>query len=322
MIKIAFTLCSNNYLAQASLVVKSFLECNTDYRFYIGLIDKKLPNIEYPNQKNITVLPCEEIIEEQQLAKMALAYKIVELNTSVKPFYIDYFFKQYNDCKIIYLDPDIYVYHSFKPVEQLLDNHDVIITPHCLTPIPLDGKLPQERTFIKYGIYNLGFCALRKTENSINFITWLKERLANYCYSELKLGMFVDQAWINLLPIFFEKIVISKDFGMNCAYWNLHERSFIIKNNTYLVNKLYPLIFFHFSALDLNNIESLSKYQTRFNFHDRPDIKNLFEAYSKALKEAKTLYPPTIACTYTKRTWLGKVNYYWNRYKIRKKMLV
>src|SRR4051812_49237120 len=116
---ICFTLCSNNYLAQASLLVDSFLKHNPNYQFYIGLIDKKSSTVKYPQHPNLTILPFEDIIDDQLLRYMSSIYKIVELNTSAKPFYFDYFFKQFESCNVTYLDPDIYFYSDFGEIEAL-----------------------------------------------------------------------------------------------------------------------------------------------------------------------------------------------------------
>jgi len=35
----------------------------------------------------------------------------------------------------------------------------------------------------------------------------------------------VDQKWINLVPLLFEGISISRHVGLNAAFWNLHERT-------------------------------------------------------------------------------------------------
>ena len=45
--KLAFTLCSNNYLAQSKVLVASFLQNNPDYTFIIGVADNLSFEIDY-----------------------------------------------------------------------------------------------------------------------------------------------------------------------------------------------------------------------------------------------------------------------------------
>ena len=60
--KIGFTICSNNYLAQAKILQTSFLVHNPDYKFFIGLVDQLDPAINYKNQFNDSVILIEEKI--------------------------------------------------------------------------------------------------------------------------------------------------------------------------------------------------------------------------------------------------------------------
>jgi hypothetical protein len=64
------------------------------------------------------------------------------------------------------------------------------------------------------------------------------------------------------------------------AYWNLQERS-LSKNEAgaYIVNGAHPLVFYHFSGYDLHKQYAISKYQNRFSFSDRKDVKPLFDKY-------------------------------------------
>jgi len=59
--RIAFTLCSNNYLAQAKTLGNSLLKNNPDYLFFIGLVDKFNPEIDYTIFKPYQVIEIESI---------------------------------------------------------------------------------------------------------------------------------------------------------------------------------------------------------------------------------------------------------------------
>jgi lipopolysaccharide biosynthesis glycosyltransferase len=313
---IAFTICSNNYLAQAYLLAKSFLANNQHYSFKIGLVDELQTNVAYDKIANVEVIPCKDVVPASMLSNMVARYKIVELNTSVKPFYFNHFFTAYNDCKVVYLDPDIYIYNSIAPIDTLMENYSILLTPHIYSPIPDDGNTPTERAFIKYGIYNLGFIALKKTAETERFVKWLMDRLSLYCYSENQLGIYVDQSWINFVPIFFQNVHIVRHFGFNAAYWNLHERTYQLRNDTWYVNE-DPLIFFHFSALALNDIGAYSPYQTRFK-HNRPDVLPLFADYVAEYRHALQIFPKSVPCMYMQRSIMDKFKYYYNRFMIRK----
>jgi hypothetical protein len=131
-------------------------------------------------------------------------------------------------------------------------------------------------------------------------IDWWCERLKKDCIIDLCNGLFVDQHWINFVPLFFkEHVLVDKYFGYNVAYWNLHERSVTLENGNYFINGV-PLVFFHYSGYGLNKPAEVSKYQNRSTFENRPDIVPLFEYYAQQLKNNLNDYYIKIPCFYIK----------------------
>jgi hypothetical protein len=278
---LAFTLCSNNYLAQAITLGNSLIFHNPACKFVIGLVDRKNSSIDYSD------VPF-EIVEVENIGifdfkELYLKYNITELNTAVKPFYFHYFFSDRRDItSVIYLDPDILVYSPLKEVEKELMGSEIIITPHFTTPLN-DNKLQTEEDFLNAGLYNLGFIAVKNSPEGNRMIHWWAERLRNKAFIDLKRGLFTDQIWINFVPLFFKKVKILNHPGYNLAYWNLHERLLSEGAGEYLVNEKYPLVFYHFSGFNPLIPEILSKYQNRYTFEGRPDVLKLFIEYSEKL---------------------------------------
>lgn len=276
-----FTLCSNNYLAQAIVLGKSLKHYNPDVEFNIGLIDKKNEKINYNN------LPF-EIIEVEEIGipnfnEMVERYNITELNTAVKPFYFNYFWNKFEKKDvIIYLDPDICIYSKFDDLNEQLNTYDIVLTPHCTHPIN-DDKLPTENNFLNAGLYNLGFLAIQKSKNAKEMINWWADRLIDRAFNDFEKGMFTDQLWMNFTPLFFKKVLVYKNFGYNMAYWNLHERTLSTTLNSNFVNETNPLVFFHFSGYNPLKPDVISKYQNRFSFNNRAELVKLFEDYKKQL---------------------------------------
>jgi hypothetical protein len=282
---IAFTICSNNYLAQAKVLAESFLRYNPSHEFVIGLCDRM------NNQVNYLKLNHSEIIEVEKLEiegfnKMVLDYNIVELNTAVKPFFFEYLFKKSEAESIIYFDPDICIYDSIDSISKEMENHNVLLTPHIITPIPLDGLIPNEGNFLNFGIYNLGFLCLKRSYVVIKMLQWWKERMKINCFARVAEGIFVDQLPMNLVPIFFPEVKICLNPGYNMAWWNLHERTLSKNaNGDYFVNGINPLMFFHFSSYDPCNKGIISLSQTRYKMDKVPFIAELFSEYDKQLTE-------------------------------------
>jgi len=287
--KIAFTLCSNNYLAQAITLGQSLKNTNKEFHFFIGLIDQLNSSLNYDEVRAVaTILPLQDIIEHKLLTDLVNKYDIIELNTSVKPSYFKYFIHQFPDLeRIYYLDPDIEVFHSFDTLDQQLLNASILLSPHFLSPIPLDNKLPQENLATNYGMYNLGFLGLNpKHQASLSMLDWWEERCLTNCFINEPAGIFVDQLFMNHVPIFFKEVKILEEKGINMAPWNLHERKLVeIKNGAYKLEHNEVLIFYHFSSYQFSNPSRISKYYNRYTFDDLPVLGELYSAYHQKVMD-------------------------------------
>lgn len=243
-----------------------------------------------------------EIVEVENIYiedfdSMVKKYTIVELLTSVKPFYITWFFQQYTNIdKITYFDPDIMIFESLTGIENSLDVFDIILTPQSTNPIN-DNYLPTELHVMRTGIYNLGFIAVKRSANTNAMLQWWQSRLKDQCIIDLTRGLFVDQLWANLIPAYFDKVLIPKHPGYNMAHWNLHERKLSFSNGKYFANDL-PLVFFHFSHYSPGKPNEIAAYHTRYNFETRPDLKEIYATYKNALISNHYLALKSIGCFY------------------------
>lgn len=284
-----FTIVSKNYLHYALTVRESFLKHNKDTDFYIFLMDKlsskkDIEMFKKLNDYKVKIIGFEEIkngIQSQLIDSMLFKYTVLEMNTGLKPFAMEYLLNLGFD-KVIYIDPDICFYQKISKIINKLEEYDILLTPHMLKPYS-DNKSPSELDIMRAGIYNLGFIAVKNTNNVRRFVHWWQERLAEYGYSDIANGMFTDQKWMDYTPSLFNNVYIFKDPGHNVAYWNLHERNIELSEGVWYVNG-QPLVFFHYSGLPLHNITSISKHQNRFNIDDIENVKTLILEYIDLVK--------------------------------------
>lgn len=279
---IAFTLCSNNYLAQAKTVNESFLKFHPEFEFFIGLVDKLPLSVNKNYFKDLHIILVEEL-NIQGFDNLHKQYTLTELNTAVKPSYFNYFFSKHNADKVIYIDPDVLVTSRFEEVLDALNEKNIIVTPHITKPID-DEFAPTDYHNLKVGIFNLGFIALSNHKKVQEFIKWWHDRVVKYGFANFSLHMFYDQLWANYIPCFYDNYCILKHPGYNMANWNLHERMLSEnENGNYLVNNQYALRFFHFSSYSYKNPDIICSYFTRYSFEQRPDLINLFDFYQQQL---------------------------------------
>lgn len=281
MQKIVFTLCSNNYLAHACALGNSIKDFDPAIHFVIGLVDRKDPAVAYEQFSGFELLPYDQL-GFSCFKEMLGRYNIIEFNTAVKPFYFDYFFqKNGSGTKVLYIDPDILFYQSTQSLFELLDTHSIIVTPN-LTEIDTDQIAPGELASLRHGMFNLGFVGVKNSEEGHRFIRWWLRRLEMHCRIDKCKGIFVDQKWVDLAPLYFKGFHISYNKGYNMAWWNVSERKLVNVNGSYFVNDYsVPLVFFHFSGYKPG-----SAYFTGRNndapensFDAHPELKVLFDDY-------------------------------------------
>lgn len=277
---IAFTLCSNNYLAQAKTLGDSFIKYHPEVQFVIGLVDSLHEQVDYKKFDNFTIITVDSL-QIPDFQSLTDKFNIVELNTAVKPFYFSYFFEIAGAEKIIYLDPDILVFSPFTEVLGLLSKHNIILTPQLCEPID-DGHSPTDQTLLITGTFNLGFIALSGYSHVRNFLKWWADRVTKYGFAIPQWHMFYDQLYINLVPAFYDNYYILRHKGYNMAGWNLHERTVTDHNqDEVLINGSIPLRFFHFSGYQFSKPDVICKYNDRYNFISRPDVKKIFNLYQE-----------------------------------------
>ena len=278
MTSTVFTIVSRNYFAYARTLGDSLRQSNPSVDFNVLIVDRKDPAFEAQHPDwSITWV---EDLGIPDFEQVAFKYDILELNTNVKPTFAKHLLKRYE--KVIYLDPDIFVYHSLQPIFDLLDRHAVVLTPHITEPI-YDDKLPGEPEFLTSGIYNLGFGAFNSSGESLKLLTWWEQRCLHLAYNEQSQGFFVDQKWMDFVPSLCATAFILRDPQYNTAYWNLHERKVVWSDDRATIEGK-PLVFFHFSGLPPEGDDRVSKYQTRYRLKERPDVAPLFKVYRERLK--------------------------------------
>ncbi|WP_153796289.1 hypothetical protein [Foetidibacter luteolus] len=282
--KCIFTICSNNYLAQASILGKSLQQFEPGVAFFIFLCDEKNSQIDYAALPANEVVPVEDI--EPELHNLVLKYNIIELNTCLKPTAIEYLFTQRKATNVLYLDPDIKLYAPLTELYSEFQNFSILLTPHIYTPVPIDDKKPSENTFLVYGLYNLGFIGLKNDSEANRLVAWWKEQTYKRGYFATAIGQFVDQLPINHVPVFFKGVKVLEDRGLNMAPWNLHERSLKQVNGSYYLNNGDKLIFFHFSSFMVDKNELPLMHYDRYKLEDRPDLKTIYAEYNEELKAA------------------------------------
>lgn len=271
--RVVFTVCNLAYLPKALVLADSLIKFKQP-KLKIFLFDRKI-DIELPI--DIADFIWIEDVGIKYLYNYAFKYDIVEFSTSLKP-YITLELLKTND-NVVFLDPDTCLFNSLDSIWNDLRTHDVILTPHYVTP-----KADSDVGMMRFGSFNLGFYAVNNTPEANRFLNWWSERCLDLCYFETQFGLSTDQKWVSIAPCFFPDLHVSFNLGYNVAFWNVHERTICADpDGGFLVNNKYPLIFFHFSSFDEDHPELLSKRPFSDQQKKRSDLLELSLLYKRAL---------------------------------------
>lgn len=305
----AFTIVAKNYVGLAQILEQSIRRYCDKLDFYIMVADEVSTELRGELPKNSLVAKEVLGLKAEVWDDMSFKYNLTEFCTSIKPASFRYFFdRQYDKC--IYLDPDILFFDSIGSIFNTLDGCQILLTPHLTQISSVPRSDAPENDWLGCGIFNLGFCGMRRGEASAKMIEWWHNRLVKNCYIDNYNALFTDQKWIDFLPSFFtsDELQISRHLGMNIAPWNFFEREVTQHDSKFVVtprfgkgeSERYPLIFVHYSGYNYTELKKGNVVQNNIaRLTTYPDIALLTSAYAQEIHKQSTVFDRFIAQSYT-----------------------
>lgn len=301
-----FTIVAKNYIGLAQILEKSVKRYNENIDFYIIVADEFL---QEENKLPNNALIAKNIFgyTDSEWKDMSFKYTLTEFCTAIKPAAFQYFLDAQYD-KIIYFDPDIYVFSSLCEIYDALDAHEMVLTPHVVGIHP-EYQGEAEWAICVTGIFNLGFCAIRNSPNIVNLMKWWRLRLMNQAFCDRTVGTFTDQKWMDWAPALLgSKLYVLRNLGYNVAPWNFFEREiFKGKDGELMVRYRYndnhaneaPLVFVHFSGYDYKLLlKNVVSHQRLANPEMYKDIEIATSVYSHELSENSDIFNSFILRNY------------------------
>jgi hypothetical protein len=290
-----FTIVAKNYTGLAQ-VLEASVRKNSNADFFIFTADEWNGATLLKQSLPDNVLTAREILgmNADEWEQMAFKYNLVEFCTAIKAACFQYLFTKGYE-KLLYMDPDVYVFNPLQPVFEQLSEKSILVTPHILSAqTPFKGHY-DDHLFLLNGTFNLGFIGLKRSITTEKFLQWWHHRLVEHSFFDNDRGTATDQKWMNLLPALFpgDEFIISRYRGMNVAPWNFHERKVEVENGVFYVtsrddgNFKEPLLFVHFSGYDYSQVGDGQMIHKTTKIKDYPDLQPVFEAYADALANSQ-----------------------------------
>lgn len=261
------TIITKSYLPFAAALKSSLAKFNSDIILNVLIVDG---NKNKTFAKNLNVIYMKDILEFSSIGKQIVnKYNRPEevdlLRWSLKPILINYLLEGGYD-KVIFTDPDTYYFSDYSFLFEELERSNIILTPHWRGLTPRNNENNFNLQFVE-GLFNAGFIGVNNQGKTAMY--WWAEMCLYKCIKDNTVGHFVDQTYLNLLPIYFDKVKIIKHKGCNVANWNQQQCERTRKNamHTWILDK-YPIVFIHFTSSTIKGIQGGEDYLLKHNLEE------------------------------------------------------
>jgi hypothetical protein len=272
-----FTSASVNYLPKVRLLCRSIRRHHPEARIHLALADER------PSWLDLSREPFDRVLSIGELGipdwrAWSFTHSIVELSTAIKPFALRRLLAEPGCASVLYFDPDMVLFSRVDDILRTLDDANVALTPHQNKPErTLEAVLDNEVASLKHGVFNLGFVGVRNTGEGLRFTDWWAERTYHLCRAEVHNGLFTDQKWVNLAPVFFDGVAIVRSSRHNVATWNLTTRTVEGNFESGFTVDGEPLGFYHFTGFD----SGAHRIMAVKNAHASPAVQTLIRWYER-----------------------------------------
>lgn len=273
-----------SYLSRALILNRTLKAAHPDWTFWALLVDEAPATGAFDS----CLAAFDQVIyardlEIEQFESWLFKHDIVEACTAVKGRMLQHLL-DIGAEKVIYLDPDIAVFHPLDDIVSQLNTSSIVVTPHQINPNKDASAIrDNELTSLQYGVFNLGFIGVRNDLNGRAFSDWWADSLYFACYDDVPSGIFTDQKWCDLVPCFFDGVFVSRDPGCNVASWNLSQRNVEIGRDGVIRVDGSTLKFYHFTK-----INSIGDVMTDRYLGERLGAVEVWNWYKRALQSIVT----------------------------------
>lgn len=261
---------TSDYISEGYTLSESIRQTNQGVQVYLLVIGELSHQATELAPTNVKIVKYEDVVDKRTALVLQDKYTPFELCCAIRGIFHLWLFENSKTEQWLMLDSDMYVFSSLMPISNYLNKNDIILTLHSNKPVAIEEVIPHEVGILNHGLYNGGFFGAKRTKNTLKILEWMSSRLIEYGYSGFlknskyqQLKLFVDQLWLNFIPIYFDNVHISDDEVLNLGHWNLHQGE--LKNiNGKFYFKDEQVVIAHFSSVPINNPEYVSNHSTLY----------------------------------------------------------
>jgi hypothetical protein len=219
---VACALASGAYVAPALVALESALEHTRDIESgVLFLVDDTPPASIRPDR--VRLVQIADVVPIEKVRELQFVYSPFEFAAALKPVIIGHLLRSEGTHRVVYVDADTVTVGDFGAFISLLADAAIVLCPHYTTPTFGSHGVRRDKTLLSYGCFNAGVLAVSRGAEGLRFIEWWAERTLFHGRQAPAEHEYVDQRWLDFVPILFPSASIHGLAGINIGHWNLHE---------------------------------------------------------------------------------------------------
>lgn len=149
-----------------------------------------------------------------------------------------------NTEQVIYVDNDLFFYHSYDFLFDYLKADAILLSPHWRI---IDPKKEQSWliTNFREGIYNAGFLGVNQQAKKT--LEWWALACIYRCERNFYYGLFDDQKYLDIVPALEPHTRVLHHKGCNVAGWNIDNCPRVKSGQEVLIENKFPVVFMHYA---------------------------------------------------------------------------
>ena len=238
------TLFDKNYLTRGLALRHSLRNSGNPFVLYVLCLDRDTYEFFEKDGSTDTVQILLDDIEKAypQLREAKGNRNWAEYIFTLSPFWPRFLLEHFENIPYIAtLDADVYFFSDPAPIFDLLQKHDILVTPHRFHE-DLHHKLV-------YGRYNVGFQVFKRTEVAFACLNRWGSQCIAWCYDRKEKTRFADQKYLDEWQELYQSAFGEIDhIGAGIAPWNMKNMEVTRIKKELFVNG-QRVIFVHFHLL-------------------------------------------------------------------------
>ena len=277
----------HNYLPQGLTLYRSLQRHSKGARLWVLCLSeacyRTLVALNLPNLIPQSLSDFETA--EPEVAATRSTRSMIEYYFTTSPAWMLFVLNSDPDAEwVTYLDSDLFFFASPDPIYAEMKDAAFGIIPHRFS-----NRLADQ---LRFGIYNVGWVSAHRRDEGLAALRWWRERCIEWCHDRVEGDRFADQRYLNRLPELFTDVHVIEHLGANLAPWNLANYCLEGRDGTVEIDRLYPLLFFHFygvKRIGRHYFNSHRLYRAPFSSLVR---QRIYEPYVAELAESERTVAP------------------------------